>query len=127
MTLISRLTAAFTVVLALFVLFAPFPAEGQGSVESDRAALVALYDATGGANWNDNTNWKTDAPLSEWHGVIPNRTTGRVGSLSLVRNNLTGEIPGELGNLTALGGSLSLFGNNLTGEIPGELGNLTNL
>ena len=63
MTLISRLTAAFAVVLA-FVLFAPLPAEGQGD---DRAALE--YDATDGPNWKRNSNWKTGAPLNRWHGV----------------------------------------------------------
>ena len=29
----------------------------------DRAALVALYEATGGPNWRNNTNWLTDAPM----------------------------------------------------------------
>ena len=46
--------------------------EGAGGVDppdslaSDRAALEALYDATGGASWTDGTNWKTSAPLGEW-------------------------------------------------------------
>ena len=119
----SRLIATF---MMSFVLFIAARAEGQGSVEQDRAALVALYDATNGPNWGENKNWKTDQPLSTWHGVITNRRTGRVGSLSLIRNNLTGEIPRELGSLTDLS-QLSLFGNNLTGEIPRELGNLTDL
>ena len=30
-------------------------------VNPDRAALVALYNATDGRNWVDNTNWLTDA------------------------------------------------------------------
>ena len=29
----------------------------------DRAALVVLYDATGGANWTDSTNWRATRPL----------------------------------------------------------------
>ncbi len=32
-----------------------------GSRESDRAALVALYEATNGENWRTNTNWLTDS------------------------------------------------------------------
>ena len=36
---------------------------------SDRAALEALYDATAGGSWTDNTNWKTSAPLGAWYGV----------------------------------------------------------
>ena len=126
MTLISRLTAAFAVVLAVLAIFAPLPAEGQGSVESDRIALVALYDATGGDNWENNEGWKTDRPLSEWYGVTT-AAGGRVTRLWLSENNLTGEIPGrELGGLTNLE-NLQIWGNNLTGEIPRELGRLTNL
>ena len=41
-------------------------------------------------------------------------------------NQLTGEIPSEIGNLTNLY-ELLLGGNDLTGEIPSEIGNLTNL
>ena len=36
---------------------------------SDRDILVALYEALGGANWYNNDNWLTDAPLGEWYGV----------------------------------------------------------
>ena len=95
------------------------------SVEGDRAALVALYNATGGNNWKHNTNWLSDQPLGQWDGVITN-AQGRVSSLTLSLNNLTGSIPPELGNLTKLEG-LDLSINNLSGSIPSELGNLTNL
>ena len=44
----------------------------------------------------------------------------------LDRNQLTGEIPSEIGNLTNLT-RLSLNRNQLTGSIPPEIGNLTNL
>ena len=92
---------------------------------TDRAVLEALYDATGGANWRRNTNWKTDAPLSEWEGVQANEDN-RVWALRLVDNNLAGPIPRELGSLTHLR-TIELQDNNLTGEIPRELGSLTNL
>ncbi|RLC20420.1 MAG: hypothetical protein DRI57_04885 [Deltaproteobacteria bacterium] len=46
--------------------------------------------------------------------------------LSLSGNQLSGEIPPKLGNLTSLS-SLSLYGNQLSGKIPSELGNLTSL
>ena len=46
--------------------------------------------------------------------------------LALEFNQLTGEIPPELGGLSNLKW-LVLFGNQLTGEIPPELGGLSNL
>ena len=95
------------------------------NVTADRAALVALYNATGGANWTNNTNWLSNEPLSEWHRVETDED-GRVTALRLVANGLSGEIPAELENLTNLQ-VLSLSTNTLSGEIPAELGNLTNL
>ena len=118
-------------------------------VARDRAALVALYDSTGGPDWTDRGNWKTSAPLGDWHGVTTD-AAGRVTELLLVANGLTGVIPPALGDLTRLEslslgrngltgpvpawlGSLgrlrvlSLVANRLSGRIPGELGNLANL
>ena len=34
-----------------------------------RGVLVAIYNATGGANWTNNTNWLSDRPIGEWYGV----------------------------------------------------------
>ena len=76
-------------------------AAAQGSAATDRAALEALYDATGGPGWTDNTNWKTSAPPGEWHGVTTD-PAGRVTRLELPGNGLTGPIPAALGDLTFL-------------------------
>ncbi len=92
---------------------------------SERAVLTAFYEATGGENWADNTNWLTNRPLSEWHGVDVDGS-GRVSLLRLRGNNLTGSIPPELGSLADLE-SLVLDNNRLTGPIPPELGRLANL
>jgi hypothetical protein len=94
-------------------------------VADDRAALVALYEATDGDNWSYNENWLSDQPMGEWDGVETGRD-GRVTRLWLESNELNGEIPSELGDLPSLVG-LWLWGNDLSGEIPGELGSLTNL
>ena len=99
-------------------------AQHDGS--SDRAALVALYNATGGANWKNNTNWLSDAPISQWHGIFTNPTNGRITGIVLSNNQLTGGIPTELGNLTNLE-YLGLSSNQLTGPMPPELGDLNNL
>ena len=113
------------VLLAAFLLLTSGNAYAQDSVESDRAALVAFYNATGGPNWTDNTNWLSNEPLSEWHGVTTN-DDGRVTELSVGANELSGEIPAELGDLASLQ-RLSLHGNELSGEIPAELGDLASL
>ena len=91
----------------------------------DRAALVALYDATGGANWANNRNWLSDRPLGEWYGVTTDGD-GRVTGLNLGFNQLSGAIPTQLGNLSNLK-TLWLHDNRLSGAIPAELGSLANL
>ena len=124
---LSAIPAALSALaLGALFLFAAAPAAAQGSVAMDRAALEALYNATGGTTWTDNTNWLTNAALSQWHGVTTDGTTGRVTELYLTDNNLSGEIPAELGDLSSLQ-NLYLWQNNLSGEIPAELGDLSNL
>ena len=93
--------------------------------QSDREVLEVFYDSTGGASWTNRTNWKTSAPLGEWHGVTTD-PAGRVTELELYENGLTGPVPPALGNLASLW-SLYLDGNDLTGPIPSELGRLVNL
>ena len=91
----------------------------------DRDVLVEFYHATDGPNWVDNTNWNSDAPLDQWFGVGTD-TAGRVRSLVLEDNQLSGTIPSSLGNLANLE-SLNLFTNQLSGTIPSSLGDLANL
>ena len=107
----------------------------QGSAGTDRAALEAVYRATGGDDWTDNTNWLTAAPLGDWYGVEADGQ-GRVTGLRLggwdesqrnyIGNGLTGRFPPELGALGHLR-LLQVEGNALTGPLPAELGNLSEL
>ena len=90
---------------------------------TERGALVALYEATGGANWTYDQNWLTEKPISIWYGVYTD-SSGRVIALNLQSNKLAGMIP-DLGALTNLKG-LTLAGNDLTGSIP-NIDALTNL
>ena len=124
--------------LAACALWAGLAAEAaaQGSAASDRTVLEALYDATDGPDWIDNTNWKGAAPLREWFGVTTD-PAGRVTRLELPGNGLAGPIPAALGELPLLR-NLDLGSrwdstaqqpveNGLTGSIPAELENLANL
>ena len=92
---------------------------------SDREALEALYDATGGPDWSVDRNWKTSAPLGEWSGVTTD-DDGRVTRLTLVGSGLVGAIPAALGSLARLE-ALSLGDNELSGPIPDALGSLSRL
>ena len=92
---------------------------------TDRNALIALYNATGGAGWYDDRHWLSDLPIGEWRGVTTDGD-GRVIGIDLSSNQLSGAIPPELGNLANLE-ELSLNVNQLSGAIPPELGNLANL
>ena len=142
----------FPAALGLLPFFLLFPAESQAGIpQSERDALVALYNATGGDNWTDNTNWLgAEGTECTWFGVTCHDDENNLRHLSLRNNNLigtippelgdlarpqtielsinqlTGEIPPELGMLTGLG-RLLLHSNQLTGEIPSELGNLANV
>ena len=80
----------------LLLTLVPAVGSGQGTVADDRAALEALYDATNGANWSSNDNWKTDEPLGQWYGVRTN-FDGRVTHLVLSQNQLSGTIPPNSG------------------------------
>ena len=101
---------------------------------SDRAALVALYDATDGPNWRNNANWLSEEPLDSWEGVTTD-DRGRVIQLHLVEQQLNGSLPAEIGDLTKLKW-LNIARNrnpnlnlnlNLTGDIPPEMAQLTEL
>ncbi len=91
----------------------------------DEARLRALYRATNGTEWATSTNWNTSAALNTWDGVTTNNA-GRVTELDLSNNNLSGNIPPELSDLTELH-TLDLSNNNLGGRIPPELDKLSDL
>ena len=91
----------------------------------DSLALVALYNSTGGENWLNNENWLS-GPLATWVGVTVDNA--RVTGLDLGwDNNLIGELPEEIGNLTAIQWIYISNNENLTGTIPSSIGNLVNL
>ena len=121
----AHLFTMFLVVLLPVLLCLAPGARAQDGVATDKAALVALYSATDGANWTTNTNWSSEESLSSWHGVTTN-SDGRVTALALNDNGLDGTLPTALGDLSELE-QLDLQDNDLSGALPSELANLTNL
>ena len=101
------------------------PASFNGAVNvQDSLALVALYNALDGPSWDNNTRWLVE-PVATWHGISVN-DAGRVVALELPGNNLFGELPTELMDLSELV-VLDLFDNFIVGPIPVQIDLLTNL
>lgn len=100
------------------------------TLENDRLALIALYNATNGASWYVKTGWNSpgspgDNPCG-WFGVSCSGSPARVTQLTPFSNNLVGTIPVEIANLTALT-RLDLADNKLSGAIPKEIGSMSEL
>ena len=118
--------------------------------QTDSLALVAVYNASKGAEWTKG-NWDLNKEMSTWTGVT--LTDGRVSALKLTTTVAIPEnwmLPDEIADLTALtdlrinkqklSGEfpkvlctmewlkvLYLQGNNFTGALPAELGQMTEL
>jgi Leucine-rich repeat (LRR) protein len=97
----------------------------DGSVSGDRQALEDLYEATGGDSWDNNSGWLSGEPSDSWHGVEVD-AEGRVVELDLSGNNLSGELPETIGNLTRVR-YFNVKQNELVGEIPSSIGNMVSL
>jgi len=89
----------------------------------DSLALVDLYNSTDGPNWFRNKNWKS-GPVSTWDGIVV--TNKRVTIIQMGGNNMKGNLPVSIGNLTHLI-RMDLNGNQLEGKIPSSIGNLDSL
>ncbi len=98
--------------------------KGCSENNSDKEALIALYNATDGVNWTET--WDLNAQMSTWKGVVLD-TYGNVTKLDLYFNNLNGMLPSEIGNLTNLIFLNISWNNKLMGEIPPQIGNLIKL
>ncbi len=114
----------YKTVLALLLAAAPLAA---AIPQSQRDALIAIYDGTGGPDWTRKDNWKSAAGTEcTWYGVICNEAQTSVVELTLDNNNLTGPLPSAIGAFPDLR-TLLLFDDRLSGPLPAAIGQLANL
>ncbi|HMB93893.1 MAG TPA: right-handed parallel beta-helix repeat-containing protein [Rhodothermales bacterium] len=125
------------VVIFLCCLCAGFVRTAQAQVaEQDRAALIALYEATTvnepwfheyGFSQAVDSDPDNDVPVENWQTNDPIEIeNGRVVYVNLYGNNLNGTLPDEICNMDALR-ELDLGVNKLSGPIPACIGNMTTL
>ncbi|MYB06634.1 MAG: hypothetical protein F4Y24_09810 [Gemmatimonadetes bacterium] len=91
----------------------------DGPVCPDRKILEALYESAVGGAWTNADGWLGDGPLGDWHGVEVS-PSGRVSTLDLQSNGLSGTLPSRMGELADLTG-LRVGDNRLTGRLPASL------
>lgn len=89
---------------------------------SERNALVSLYNSTNGTQWSQNWDFEKDPKY--WYGI--KTKNGHVTEINLRGNVLSGNFPAVFSVFTSLT-KLDLSSNNLSGQISGSVSGLTNL
>lgn len=100
------------------------PRVNEAGLAGDCDTLLAIQFALAGTT--GEVDWRVSTAITEWGGVVVSGEPRRVTELLLWDRELTGVIPTQLGNLTALT-NLQLHRNALTGNLPTQLGNLSAL
>ncbi len=98
----------------------------------ERAALIKLFNANNGNNWDDFTkqNWCSDQPLELWRGIEMTPDGKHVQSVWINDDNLKGQIPKEIADLTELEVFKMINPSGIPNEgypLPSEIGNLKKL
>jgi len=105
---------------------------GTGSIYGDiprkeNAALLALFNDTGGNGWRNKNNWKmAQGTEHTWFGITCDNINSTILKVELPNNNLQGKLPPDLADLANLT-TLDLGNNQLTGPIPPWIKKLKNL
>lgn len=95
----------------------PFPVGLPTCLQSDFRELEKIYDAAGGNNWTNKTNWFAHPNMGTWYGVTLTPSGCDIQNLALNNNNLVGTLPTNtlLPDLAVLDISDNL---NLGGNLP---------
>ncbi|MCK5354233.1 MAG: hypothetical protein KAJ63_03880, partial [Methyloprofundus sp.] len=115
--------------MTLILMTASSPSLSQVSITAEeRDALIALYEATDGASWKQNTGWLGEEGTEcEWFGIDCSESRhGKRIMIALAHNGLKGFIPAEISQISTIR-SLDLSNNQLTGSIPAEIGLISSL
>ena len=94
---------------------------------AQRNALISLYDATDGSNWNNNNGWNTASDPCTWFGVGCDIMLNNVISIFLESNNLVGTLPNTVFPALNTLESLYLANNQITGTLPDSWSTFSNL
>jgi hypothetical protein len=111
----NRSLVVFIILLFALVTIAPANAAPDDD-PVQRAALMAIYNSTVGQYWMNGDGWESTSSFCTWFGVSCDENDDVV-QLDLERNNLSGAIPREVGNLSNLR-RLRIHNNRLVGSIP---------
>ncbi|KAG7362767.1 RHS repeat-associated core domain containing protein [Nitzschia inconspicua] len=67
------------------------------NVQREREILLNFYNVLNGRNWMNDDGWlELDQNVCEWHGIECDSSTGRVTSIILRNNKLSGTVPSDL-------------------------------
>lgn len=92
-----------------------FCATSTAIADASCKGLESLFLETGGQHWRNNKAWLIKDSPCDWYGI--GCESNEVTRLLLPDNNLSGQIPAELGQLSSLD-MLDLSGNALRGAVP---------
>ena len=116
-SVLRRVNARWALIAGILLWAAAVEESAAAIPQTERAALIALYDATGGLNWVRSDNWLgPDGSECGWFGVTCDETQSHVTELALGYNGLGGQLP-ALAPLTWLK-VLALGNNQISGPIP---------
>ena len=111
--------------LAFLWLAANPPQQVTEQILVNRYVLTTIYISLGGWEWARGKDWLQNDDHCSWDGIICNHH-GEIVKIHLPKNNMHGQVPEEIGYLSALT-SLDVEMNKITGPLPPTLANLQNL